>query len=68
MLTIPFLDTQPVYVVIKLVIALCSQTPFKYSIAGPPKRVRAIHAGKLGSHHFETAHSLSVTSESGNLS
>ena len=36
----PILGTQPVYVAIKQVVALCSQTPFKCSIAGPPERVR----------------------------
>ena len=31
---------QQAYVAIKQVVALCSQTPFKCSIAGPPERVR----------------------------
>ena len=34
----PFLGTQWVYVAIKQVVALCSQTPFKCFIAGPPEK------------------------------
>ena len=37
MLTAPFLGTQWVYVVIKQAVALCSQTPLKFSVAGPLK-------------------------------
>ena len=49
MYIVPFLGTQWVYVAIKQVVALCSQTPFQSSVAGPPERVRAVCAGKPGS-------------------
>ena len=52
-LTAPFLGTQQVYVIIKQVVALCSQTPLKCIIAGPPEKVRAICAGEPGKSCFE---------------
>ena len=51
---VPILGTQQVYVAIKQVVALYSQTPFKCSIARSPEKVRAICAGKPRSHHFKT--------------
>ena len=46
----PFLGTQQIYVSIKQVVALCSQTSLKCSVAGPPERVRVSLAGEPGSH------------------
>ena len=37
MLIAPFSGTQQAYVAIEQVVALCSQNPLKYSIAGSPK-------------------------------
>ena len=39
--------TQWVYVVIKQLVALCSQTPCKCSVAEPPERTRAVHAASM---------------------
>ena len=45
----PIFGTQWVYLAIKQVVALCSQTPFKCSIAGLPERVKVICPDKSGS-------------------
>ena len=59
---VPFSGTHLVYVGIKQVVAVCSQTLFKYSIAGPPERVRALPAGEPGSHCFlKKQHSFTAT-------
>lgn len=52
MLTAPFPGTQQVYVDIKQVVALCSQTPFKCSIAASPERVRVVHAASTNQEAF----------------
>ena len=51
----PILGIDQVYVAIKQVVALCLQTPFKCSIAGPPQSLYWQH--DPGS-HFKTVSAL----------
>ena len=59
----PFLGTQPVYVAIKQVVSLWSQTPFKCSVAGPRQSLYlAAWLRKL--QPFQNSIAFSATSES----
>ena len=67
MVTILFSDTQWLYVAIKHVIALCSQTPFKCTIARPLKRVRTICASEHKTTVFKESAVFTPKVESENL-
>ena len=68
MLTAPFLGTQPVYVAIKQVVTLCSEIPFKFSIARPPERVRVCAGSTAEKAGFSKWHSFFLLLDQENLS
>lgn len=47
MLTAPTLEMQRAFVIIKQFVTRCSQTQFKFSVAGTLKRARTIHVPTL---------------------
>lgn len=62
MLTTSAPGAQWVYIAIKQLVALCSQNPFKCSVARPPKKARTFHATSMNQ---EAIFSKSCTSTCG---
>ena len=64
----PFSGTQWVYVAIKRISSLCSQTPLKCCVSEPLEIVRVVHDGEQGTNFFKRGYIvLTAKAESENL-